>query len=100
MGGDGGIVEVDEAFIGARKAWKFAKAAATRTPFLTLVERRARPLVPCRDATKEEIVPIVRDNIARESHLMTDEAAAMTKLGRGVCEARRGRPFARGIRLR
>jgi hypothetical protein len=49
---------------------------------LTLVERGgAARSFHIDEATKENIVPIVRENIARESHLMTDEAARYERLG-------------------
>jgi transposase-like protein len=32
-------------------------------------------------STKEEIIPIIRGNLARESHVMTDEANRYSKLG-------------------
>jgi hypothetical protein len=46
-----------------------------------LSEEGPRSVVPVEDATKEHIVPIVRANIARESHLMTDEARRYERLG-------------------
>ncbi len=50
---------------------------------LTLVERKgAARSFHIENATKEEIVPIVRRNIASESHLMTDEASRYQKVGR------------------
>src|SRR5580658_8706235 len=97
MGGNGSIVEVDESYIGrkpgveARPGWVRHKHAV-----LTLVERggEARSF-HIDDATKENIVPIVRANIARESHLMTDEARRYERLGtefagHGVVDHTRG----------
>jgi transposase-like protein len=83
MGGSGSTVEIDETFIGrkpdvkARPGWVHHKHAV-----LTLVERggTARSL-HIDAATKENILPIIRDNIARESHVMTDEAKRYAKLG-------------------
>jgi transposase-like protein len=84
MGGEGSIVEIDESYIGHRAGtepkprWVRHKHAV-----LTLVERggSARSF-HIDDATKEEIVPIIRANIARESHLMTDEARRYQRLGK------------------
>jgi transposase-like protein len=97
MGGVDSIIEVDETFIGrkpgveARPGWVHHKHAV-----LTLVERggEARSF-HIDDATKENIVPIVRANIARESHLMTDEARRYERLGtefagHGVVDHTRG----------
>jgi transposase-like protein len=83
MGGEGAAVEIDETYIG-RKPGVEARAGWVRHKFavLTLVERggTARSF-HIDEATKENIVPIVRDNIARESHVMTDEARRYERLG-------------------
>jgi transposase-like protein len=83
MGGSGSIVEIDETFIGrkpgveAKPGWVKHKHAV-----LTLVERggSARSF-HVDNVTKEDVLPIIRENIARESHIMTDEAARYAKLG-------------------
>jgi transposase-like protein len=73
MGGAGGVVEVDETFIGKREGFE-AKPGWVRhkNTVLTLVERggSARSF-HIDEATKEHIVPIVNENLDRESHLMT-----------------------------
>ena len=49
---------------------------------LTLVEREGKARsFHVETATKDEIIPIVRQNVARESHVMTDEANRYAKLG-------------------
>jgi len=84
MGGEGAIVEADETFIGKRDGYE-VKAGFVRhkNTVLTLVERggSARSFHIDR-ATKEQIVPIVRENIARESNLMTDEASRYETVGK------------------
>jgi transposase-like protein len=84
MGGNGSVVEVDETFIGKRGNHK-AKAGWVhhKNTVLTLVERggSARSF-HIDEATKENIVPIVRENIARETHLMTDEARRYQSIGK------------------
>jgi transposase-like protein len=97
MGGEGSTVEIDETFIGrkpgveARPGWVHHKHAV-----LTLVERggTARSF-HIDEATKENIVPIVRENIARETRLMSDEARRYERLGaefggHGVVDHSRG----------
>jgi transposase-like protein len=83
MGGEGATVEIDETFIGKREGYE-AKPGWVRhkNTVLTLVQRggSARSF-HIDEATKENIVPIVRENVARESHVMTDEAARYAKLG-------------------
>jgi transposase-like protein len=83
MGGAGGIVEVDETFIG-RKAAVQAKPGWVhhKHTVLTLVERGGSVRsFHIDEATKENIVPIVRANLDRESHLMTDEARRYEAIG-------------------
>jgi transposase-like protein len=83
MGGEGKIVEVDETFIGRKEGVPKARAAHWhKNAVLTLVERggSARSF-HVDEVTKAEILPIVRANLARESHVMTDEAARYAQLG-------------------
>jgi transposase-like protein len=83
MGGAGGVVEVDETFIGRKVGVEVKRGwAHHKNTVLTLVERGgAARSFHIEDATKEQIAPIVRENIARESHLMTDEARRYQRLG-------------------
>jgi transposase-like protein len=82
MGGDGGIVEIDESYLGRKDGFETKRGFGHKNAILTLVERdgRARSFHVA-NATKDEIIPIVRDNVARESHVMTDEANRYAKLG-------------------
>jgi transposase-like protein len=82
MGGSGGVVEVDETYIGRKDGFEVKQGAWHKNTILTLVERdgRARSF-HVDNATKENIVPIIRENIARESHIMTDEASRYSKIG-------------------
>ena len=82
MGGAGSIVEIDETFIGKKEGIEVRQGAWHKNAVLTLVERggKARSF-HISNVTKEEILPIVRANLKRESHVMTDEAARYAKLG-------------------
>ena len=83
MGGKGRIVEIEETFIGRKAGVPKAKAAHWhKNAVLTLVERggSARSF-HVENVTKEDVLPIVRANIDRESHVMTDEAARYAQLG-------------------
>jgi transposase-like protein len=77
MGGDGGVVEVDETFIGRREGVQKARGgAAHKVPVLSLVHRETGQ---CRsfvidEANRETIIPIVLANVDRETYIMTDEA--------------------------
>jgi transposase-like protein len=84
MGGTRAIVEVDETFVGRKQGMEPKRGwAHHKHAVLTLVERggSARSF-HIDDATKENIVPIVRANIARETHLMTDEARRYEAIGK------------------
>ena len=75
MGGAGGIVEVDETFIG-RKADVPVGGAAHKHVVLTLVERGGSARSFHVDGTMiADILPIVNANIERETALMTDTAS-------------------------
>src|SRR5471032_1283814 len=75
MGGAGGVVEVDETFIGRLEGQPKGKNGyAHKNVVLTLVERGGSARSFHIDSTSvAQIVPIVRANIKRESDLMTDE---------------------------
>jgi len=76
FGGDGGIVEVDETFIGRLKGTEKRAAFHHKMKVLALIDRstgRSRSMV-VDSVSMSHIVPIVRANIDAESHVMTDEA--------------------------
>jgi len=86
LGGGGGIVEADETYYGKPdepkvsnvhgRPFRYAKKSPrNRRPILALVERGGNVRtfhVPVAD--KESVTKIVRENIARESRLHTDES--------------------------
>lgn len=88
MGGAGGVVEVDETFIGndrtvKPKHSKKGRGYAHKYKILTLVERggRARSMV-INDLKAKTIVPILKENINHETRVMTDEAGQYKFLNR------------------
>jgi hypothetical protein len=84
MGGAGSIVEVDETYIGRKQGMAIGNTGGKhKNAVLSLVERggRARSF-HIEKANKDQIVPIVRENIARESHLMTDESGIYNRVGK------------------
>jgi transposase-like protein len=96
MGGNGGVVEIDETYIGRKDGFEVKRGFGHKNAVFTLIERggSARSF-HVEDATKETIVPIVRANIDRESYLMTDEANRYKQLGEefaahGVVDHSRG----------
>jgi hypothetical protein len=95
MGGFGKFVEADETFVGTIDGEGGKKAARRRASegrggwahknvVLTLVERggSARSF-HVETTSAAQVAPIVRENIARESALMTDKAHEFVGVGRG-----------------
>ena len=87
MGGDGGIVEVDETFIGhdtsiKPRGEKKGRGYAHKHKVLSLVERntgKARSMV-VNSLKADDLLPILRENIAKEATVYTDEASYYKKL--------------------
>ena len=76
FGTGGGIVEVDETFIGRVKGAPKRRAYHHKMKVLALVDRntgKARTMV-VDDVTAATIMPIVKANVAREAVVMTDES--------------------------
>ena len=87
MGGAGGVVEVDETYIGKQAGHAKGRGAAHKNIVLTLVERGGR--ARSHHITSfgvAEVVPIVRTNVSRESRLMSDEARQYVGLGKEFVE--------------
>ena len=84
MGGSGQTIESDETYIGRLEGVPKPRGGGShKNVVLTLVERGG----PARSfhvggTSVAEIVPIVRQNVRRESHFMTDEALHYRSLGK------------------
>ncbi|MGE3993941.1 IS1595 family transposase [Pseudorhodoplanes sp.] len=75
MGGNGGIVEVDETFIGRKKGVKVERGFKHKFAVLTLVDRKGEARSFHVDNVRAKtVVPILKKNIDRESRIATDEA--------------------------
>lgn len=75
FGGNGGIVEVDETFIGRVKGAPVKRAFHHKMKVLALVDRdtgKARTMV-VDNVKAETLMPIVIANVQRETRIMTDE---------------------------
>lgn len=88
MGGNGGTVEVDETFIGndrtkKPKSDKRGRGYAHKYKVLTLVERggTTRSMV-VNDLKAKTLVPVLKEQIDRESRVITDEAGQYVYLSR------------------
>ena len=84
FGTDGGIVEVDETFIGRDKDKPIKRGYAHKHKVLALVDRnsgKARSMV-VEDLKAKTLTPILRKNIAKDATVYTDEAGQYRRLGR------------------
>lgn len=76
LGGGGGVVEMDETFIGYQRGVPIKRGHAHKQAVLTLVSREgeARSFHIDR-ARMEDVVPVARANISKEATVVTDTAA-------------------------
>jgi transposase-like protein len=84
FGGDGGTVEVDETFIGREPGMPVRRGYQHKMKVLSLIDRekgKARSVV-IGDLTAKTVMPILRENIAKETLVMTDDAGQYES----VCE--------------
>ncbi|HEY4970499.1 MAG TPA: IS1595 family transposase, partial [Steroidobacteraceae bacterium] len=84
FGVNGGAVEVDETFIGREPDMQKKSAWHHKMKVLSLVDRdsgKARSIV-IDDVKTATIAPLVRENLAKEARLMTDEGTHYLKLGK------------------
>jgi transposase-like protein len=83
MGGSGTPVEADETFTGKKEGHEVRRAYWHKNAVLTLVERKGRARsFHVEGVKKDDLAPILRANIAREAHLMTDVANQYTEVGK------------------
>jgi len=83
LGGEGEIVEIDETFIGRKAGEEVRRGSSHKNVVLSLIERggSARSF-HVSSTKKEDIIPIVKANIAKETHVMTDESNTYSGLGK------------------
>lgn len=84
FGGAGGVVEVDETFIGHLKGTEKKRAFHHKMKVLALVDRetgKARTMV-IENVRAETLMPIVLANVAREARVMTDEHSGYRDMGK------------------
>jgi transposase-like protein len=88
LGGTGGIVEADETYYGekadpAERRKPGQRGPAGKRPVVGLVERGGRVRTfHVEKANKDTVEGIVRQNVAREAALMTDESALYAEVGK------------------
>jgi transposase-like protein len=82
MGGAGSIVEIDETFIDRKPDMPIRRGTNHKHVVLTLVERGGSVRSFHVDGVKkDDVLPIIRANLSRETHVMTDEAKRYAQLG-------------------
>lgn len=84
MGGNGGVVEVDETFIGKLKGVEKKRAFHHKMKVLALVDResgKARTMV-IDNVKAETLMPLVLANVARAARVMTDEHSGYRDAGK------------------
>jgi len=84
FGSNGGIVEVDETFIGQEEGIPKRRGYAHKRKVLSLVDREsgeARSIV-IDNLNAKTIVPILKENIVREARVMTDDAGQYKHLNK------------------
>ncbi len=88
FGSGGGVVEVDETFIGRDKTKPVRRGHGHKHKVLALVDRdsgRSRTMV-VDDLKARTLMPILCENIAEEATVYTDEAGQYRSLGRVFAE--------------
>ncbi len=90
MGGPGGVVEIDETFIGKKADMPVRRGYAHKHAVMTLVERgpkgaNARSFHV--DGTKaSDLLPIIKQHVHPDTHVMTDEAGQYAHLNEHFTE--------------
>lgn len=99
FGSGGGVVEVDETFIGREPGVEAAKGGYKhKMKVLSLLDRdtgRKRSMV-LDTVTMAEITPILRENIAAEAHLLTDDAGQYRFMSRHFA-SHHTTPYMKGV---
>jgi transposase-like protein len=86
MGGDGGVVEIDETFIGRKEGAVVKRGYRHKNAVMSLVERRndgARVISFHVDGTSPaDLMPLIKAHIHKDTFVMTDEASQYASLNK------------------
>ena len=83
LGGHGKTVEADETFIGTKPGAKKRRAYGHKNAVFSLVERGGNVRsFHVENVTSKTLAPIIREQVASHTHLMTDDAHPYIKVGR------------------
>jgi transposase-like protein len=88
MGGPGGIVEIDETFIGQKKGMPKRRGYAHKHAVLSLVERgvAGAKVMSVVGTASADLLPIIKAHVHSGTHVMTDEAGQYTHLSKHFTE--------------
>jgi transposase-like protein len=83
MSGVGGIVEADETFIGQKTGTIKRRGYGHKNAVLSLVDRESGQVRSFHvgGTSADDLVPIIKANVAKEAAIMTDEAGQYRNLG-------------------
>jgi hypothetical protein len=86
MGGPGGIVEIDETFIGQKSDMPKQRGYAHKHAVMSLVERRSEGAVVrsfhVSGTAAADLLPVIKVHVSSASFVMTDEAGQYAHLGK------------------
>ena len=83
FGSGGGQVEIDETYIGRDPATQARRGGDHKHKVLSLIDRstgQAKSMV-VDEVDAKTLMPLIQANVAREAHIMTDDAPVYRKLG-------------------
>ncbi|MDE0398916.1 MAG: IS1595 family transposase [Candidatus Poribacteria bacterium] len=83
LGGTGGTVEADETFIGGKRRGVGSGYVENKTPVISTVERGGKVMSKAVGrVTGKEITKVLREQVAKNAHLNTDESLVYEKVGK------------------
>jgi len=79
----GGVVEVDETYVGGKRRGKRGRGSENKTAVFGIIERKgklvAQKIADCKAGT---LIPLIKENVIPEAIIYTDEFISYYKLGR------------------
>ena len=91
FGGEGGQVQADETYIGQKQGRERKQGFGHKMRVVSLLDKRTGKVrsIDAKGLVRDEVANIVRDNVERESTLVTDEARHYWAVGREFADHRK-----------